>query len=90
MSTQETQPSAYEIWGEEQCNQYLERHPSATLFRVAGAGAVAVSNGTARTGKAVGLSIDCSWSRHEMSGGVMDRPDVEKFRDWLTAWLESH
>ena len=63
--------------------------PVVRQFEVVGAGRVQLS-GPAwwRCGQAVGVSFEVSWTRYGMTGGVMDRSEMQKLRDYLNELLD--
>jgi hypothetical protein len=61
---------------------------NSIVFEVRGAGWIAFgANALSRTGKAIGCTVDPSWTKYGYSGGVMDRAEMIKLRDHLTAIL---
>ena len=66
-------------------------HPpkDSAVFEIVGAGYIAFGSHTGcRCGKALGCTFDNSWNEWGYSGGVMDRKEMERLRDHLTAILE--
>ena len=63
--------------------------PVVRQFEVVGAGRVQLSGHAGwRCGQAVGVSFEVSWTKYGMSGGVMDRSEMRKLRDYLNELLD--
>ena len=62
---------------------------NSAVFEITGAGFIAFgSNTNHQCGKSIGCAFDNSWNEWGYSGGVMDRKEMERLRDHLTAVLE--
>lgn len=63
--------------------------PVVRQFEVVGAGRVQLSDHAGRRcGQAVGVSFEVSWTKYGMCGGVMDRSEMRKLRDYLNELLD--
>lgn len=58
------------------------------VLPVAGAGFFAIGP-RSECGGSVGLSLDVSWGKHGYAGGVLDRSDVLRLRDFLSQYLDA-
>lgn len=71
-------------------HQGKESYPDegSEVFKVNGAGYLTFHpNVVARCGTAVGMSVDCGWSKYGYSGWVMGVEEVRRLRNLLDVWL---
>ena len=63
--------------------------PIVRQFEVVGAGRIKLGNNAQwQCGDAIGVPFEVSWTKYGMSGGVMDRTEMRKLRDYLNELLD--
>ncbi len=60
--------------------------PAGHHINVRGAGVLVFGGGVTACGDAVGMSVDCGWSKWGYSGGAIDVSDVDARVEYLRGW----